>query len=325
MKFNLNFNPPRLENSIDHQQQILLLGSCFTENIAMYFSKYKFNSLENPHGILYNPLSIATALESYIQEKQYSASDLIFHNGLWHSLDHHGKFSVPLAEKVLEKINSSQQKAAERMKTLEWLIISPGTAFVYEYPETGKIAGNCHKLPNSSFLKRLCEPEEIINRLREVFLRLFEINSKVKIIFTISPVRYIRDGLIENNLSKAVLFHATNKLIKECSNIQYFPSFELVIDDLRDYRFFKEDLVHPNDQAIKYVWEKFSNSCLSENSQQIIKKLDPIINALNHRPLFPQAEEHVQFREKILMQTLKLQEEYPYLNFSKEIALLSKV
>jgi hypothetical protein len=298
------------------------LGTCFAENIASYFSEYKFNILENPHGILYNPINIAHALETYISQKQYTQEDLIFDKGLWHSFDHHGKFSDTEARIVLEKINASQQKAFEISANLDWLIITPGTAFVYEYSESKKTVSNCHKIPNSKFEKRLCEPEEIIEKLSGVFSKLQVKNPNLKILFTISPVRYIRDGLIENNLSKAVLFRAMHKLMENFSNISYFPSYELVIDDLRDYRFFKEDLVHPNEQAIKYVWEKFTNSCLSTKSQEIIKRLDPIINALNHKPFNPQSKEHIVFIEKLLKQTLQLQAEFPFLDLSKEIRFL---
>jgi hypothetical protein len=310
MQFHLSLNPKKLNQQISYSDKILLVGTCFAENIGQKLQTFKFDILENPHGILYNPMSICEALESYATGKAYTSEDLFLHNGLWASWSHHGRFSNADKEKCLGFIQKSQERAIERLKGLDWLIITIGTAYVYELKGDGRIVGNCHKYPGKNFEKRLLSTEEIVKTFDKTIGLIRQINPGLKIIFTVSPVRYVRDGIVENNLSKAILLQATHQLCGLLSNTYYFPAYELVIDDLRDYRFFKEDMVHPNMLAINYVWEKFENACIHTDSIKLLQEVKEIIKAREHRPLHPDSEEHKNFKKRQSVKVEELMEKY---------------
>ena len=263
MDFHLAFTPKPFDVKINHQHNLLLIGSCFTEQIGTKLANHKFAVLDNPNGILFNPVSITRSVSSYIDNKQYSGSDLFYQNESWNSWEHHSHFSHPDKRTCLKGINDSQTRAHDFLKKADWLLITLGSAFVYETSpltplreERGKynnVVANCHKVPTDKFTKQLLPAEEVFADLKTMIEKVAAFNPALKIIFTISPVRHIRDGFVENNRSKAVLIQAVHKLIENNKNSFYFPAYELVIDDLRDYRFFAEDMVHPNYAATNYV------------------------------------------------------------------------
>jgi len=317
MDFHLEFSPRPLSTTINHQDKILLVGSCFTENIGSKLKQYKFSVLENPNGILFNPISIAKSVNSYINNTKYTGADLFFQNECWNSWEHHSRFSHPDKGACLDSINQSQSTAHLFLKAADWIMITIGSAFVYEL-ENKKVVANCHKVPTDKFIKRLLNTEEVVKALQEMIRNLFAFNPRIKILFTISPVRHLRDGFVENSRSKATLIQAVYQLVEQQENRFYFPAYELVIDDLRDYRFYAEDMVHPNYAATNYVWEKFVATCIDEPSQKLMKEINSINAAKSHKPFNPTSEQHKKFLETNLQKTNQLNQQYPYINFEEE-------
>ena len=335
MDFHLEFTPKPFDVKINHQHNLLLIGSCFTEQIGTKLINHKFSVLDNPNGILFNPISITKSISSYIDNKQYTEADLFYQNECWNSWEHHSRFSNPDKEKCLTGINGSQTKAHAFLKEADWLLITLGSAFVYEtsplapvrtgtggplLEERGnaKIVANCHKVPTDKFNKRLLQTDEVVSALQVMIEKAVAFNPGVKIIFTISPVRHLRDGFVENNRSKATLIHAVHQLLSD--QVFYFPAYELVIDDLRDYRFFAEDMVHQNYAATNYVWEKFMATCIDESSQQLMKEIAVVVAAKNHKPFNPSSEQHKKFLQTNLEKVKKLQEQFAYINLEEEAA-----
>lgn len=317
MDFRLEYSPRPFDVKIDHQHNLLLLGSCFTEKIGTKLANHKFSVLENPNGILFNPVSITRSILSYIVNKQYTEPDLFYQNECWNSWEHHSRFSKPDAGECLKSINESQARAHEFLKKADWLLITLGSAFVYEL-DNETVVANCHKVPTDKFNKRLLSVDELNNDLQQMIENVRAFNPGLRIIFTISPVRHIRDGFVENNRSKAILIQGVHQLVDKNSNIFYFPAYELVIDDLRDYRFFAEDMVHPNYAATNYVWDKFIAACINEQSRQLMKEIAVITAAKTHKPFNPTSELHKKFLQHNLDSVIKLQERFPYINFEEE-------
>ena len=319
MDFHLEFTPKPFDNRINHQQNLLLIGSCFTEQIGTKLANHKFTVLDNPNGILFNPTSITKSISSYISNKQYTEADLFYQNESWNSWEHHSRFSHPDKKACLQGINDSQIKAHEFLKKADWLLITLGSAFVYEL-ENKEVVANCHKVPTDKFKKRLLPVEEVFPGLQTMIEEAIAFNPDLRIIFTISPVRHLRDGFIENNRSKAILIQTVHQLVEKNSNCFYFPAYELVIDDLRDYRFFAEDMVHPNYAATNYVWEKFIQACIDEPSQLLMKEIAVIVAAKNHKPFNPTSEQHKKFLQTNLEKVKKLQQQFSYLDLKEEEA-----
>ena len=328
MDFHAEFFPKAFNKKIAHSDKLLLIGSCFTEQIGSKLAAHKFNIIQNPNGILFNPVSISHALSSYVSEKKYAEKDLFYHNELWSSWQHHSRFSGMDQEQVLAHINSSQEIATRFLIESDWLLITLGSAFVYENvtgsPENvyENVVANCHKIPPDKFNRRLLDIEEVKKVLDTMIKKIANFNPKLNVIFTISPVRHLREGFIENNRSKAALIQAVHSLVND-RNIFYFPAYELVIDDLRDYRFYAEDMVHPNYTATNYVWEKFLPTCIDERSIEIMKEIAVINAAVNHKPFNPGSEQHKKFKDSHLKKISALMQKHHYLQFEKEIAFLS--
>ncbi len=325
MDFSIRFQPPSLPEKISHTQKLLLTGSCFTEHIGNYLHERKFNTLVNPNGIVFNPISVVDAITSWIENKTYAEYDLVQHNGGWHSWDHHSRFSHTNSQMVINGINAAIKNAHVFLKETDWLIITFGSAFVYALKEQNNYTvANCHKLPGDKFTKRLLTTEEIIAAVGNLVYRLQLVNPALKIIFTISPVRHIRDGVIENNLSKATLIQAVHHMVAKFAHLYYFPSYEIVIDELRDYRFYAEDMVHPNETAIRYVAEKFQQACIQPENYSLIAALEKINIAMKHRPFDTTSPAHRQFLQAQLKMVNELQTAYPYINFEEEIAYFTQ-
>jgi hypothetical protein len=318
MDFRLEFDPPALNQKINLDEKIMLVGSCFTEHVYNYLVASKFQAKQNPNGILFNPVSIANALNRYVENKLIFHNELFERDGLWHHWDFHSNLSCTSPEESLQSMNETISLAHEFLKDAKWLIITLGSAFVYELSESHVVA-NCHKMPAAHFTKRMLAPEEIILTFESVIAQLKRFNERLNIIFTVSPVRHLRDGFIENNRSKSVLIHALDKLTRQQDHLHYFPSYELVIDDLRDYRFYAEDMVHPNYMATRYVWEKFCTACISGSSREVMKELEQLKMAFHHKPLHPDSVAHGKFRNKYKGIALSLSVRFPSIDFSKEI------
>ncbi|MCS6933929.1 MAG: GSCFA domain-containing protein [Chitinophagales bacterium] len=293
--------------TIHHDHKILTVGSCFSENIGNKFKQYKFNICINPFGQQYNPYSIAQALVRLVDAQPYCEEDLVFHDELYHSFDHHGCFSAPTISAALENINTRLKSDAAFLRHADYIFLTFGTSHYFSLKENGRIVSNCHKLSGNFFDRKLFAPTEITACMREAISKVKSVNPGVKFILTISPVRYFAFGVYENSVSKAHLFTALHELLQSIDNLFYFPAYELVIDDLRDYRFYAEDMLHPNYLATQYVWEKICETFLSENTRSLLQKIDDVLMAARHRPRNPSSAAHRKFVQKYLQLIQELQ------------------
>jgi hypothetical protein len=324
MQLTLTLDIPLLPKLITYTDNILLIGSCFTEHIADRLQQNKFRVLSNPHGILFNPLSVASSLGGYIADRQYRQDELFYLNELWNSWDHHTRFSNIDPVAALAGINESQAEASAFVKKADWVIITLGSAFQYYLVETGKPVANNHRAPAQWFEKRLLPIEEIITALSATLQKLFAINPFTQVLFTISPVRHIRDGVVDNNRSKARLIEAVHELCGQYEKAHYFPAYELVIDILRDYRFYDIDFVHPNFPATIYVWAHFVKSCITPSAHEVMKQVQDIVTARSHRTRFPETEAHKKFKASYAQKTQALMGKYPFLDLTGELAYFSQ-
>lgn len=320
MEFQVPIQISALPKGIGYEDPIMLTGSCFTEHIGDRLQELKFSVFQNPNGILFDPQSVAGSLVSYIQNRQYTASDLFFQNELWQSWDHHSRFSGMNAQEVLDQINASQTRAHHFLKEARWLIITLGSAFSYRLVENGKPVANCHRAPAQTFHKHLMAIEEINASLDNCIHQLFRFNPAIQVLFTISPVRHIRDGVIDNNRSKARLIEVVHHLVNKFDRLHYFPAYELVIDVLRDYRFYDIDMVHPNFSATRFVMEKFMENCVAPAARAIAEEMQQIATARKHKPFQPATQAHQRFKESFLAKATELQKKFPFIDLSDEIS-----
>jgi hypothetical protein len=304
---------------IRYPQKILLVGSCFTEHMGAQLSEVKFDALQNPNGILFDPLSVAHSLISYLEPVFYGPDDLFFHNELWQSWKHHGIFSDTSRELAVGKINRSQQTAHEFLMQADWLMITLGSAFTYMLKEQNRAVANCHRAPAGWFTKKLSTVEELLSVMDEALHRIFDFNPGIRIVFTISPVRHIRDGVIENNRSKARLIETVHQLVSKFNQTYYFPAYELVIDVLRDYRFYDKDLVHPNYMATQFVMENFMEHYVEPDARLLAEEIRKLQISRKHRPLHPDTDAHRRFLQEQYTKTLQLARLYPFLDFKPEL------
>lgn len=285
MQFHLDYTPKKPGFAIKHGKRIFLIGSCFSTHISSLLSEYRFNVLSNPHGIVFNPLSIRTSLRNILGKEDNNKELLLQHGHLFYSFLCHSSVHAASKHELLEKISSINEESFARLKNCDYLIITFGSAYYYHHVELNSPVANCHKQPGNSFRKELLTVERILSDFQELLNDLRSLNKNLKIIFTVSPVKHLKDGVIENNLSKATLILAAQKLVQANSDCHYFPAYELVNDDLRDYRFYKEDLAHPNQQAIDYVWNKFSDWAFDPSTLEINKEIRRLNLALNHKQM----------------------------------------
>ena len=312
------------EKKITYSDKIFLIGSCFTEHIGRRLEELKFSIIQNPNGILFDPLSVSKSLISYVELRKYNQSDLFYLNELWQSWNHHSIFSGMDASNVLLNINLSQVNAHQQLKKAGWLVITLGSAFSYRLSEDNQSVANCHRAPGQWFNKHLLAIEETVAALEEGILKLAEFNPGLQIIFTISPVRHIRDGVVENNRSKARLIESVHHLVDKYKHVYYFPSYELVIDVLRDYRFYDIDLVHPNYAATEFVFDKFEETFIDEEARRYMEEIKKITNGYKHKPFQPETRSHQSFLRTTFEKVKVLQEKLPELDFSKELTYFSK-
>ena len=315
----LKLDIPPLADPIKYTDNILLTGSCFTEHISDRLQQYKFNVVSNPNGILFNPLSVADSLNGYLAGRQYTASDLFYLNELWNSWDHHTRFSDMDQAIALQNINTEQSSATIAIKQANWVMITLGSAFQYYLKESGKPVANNHRAPSQWFDKKLLSINVIIKTLGGTLTELFTQNPNVQVLFTISPVRHIRDGVVENNRSKARLIEAVHQLCSDFHKAHYFPAYELLIDILRDYRYYDIDMVHPNFMATSYVWEQFVQACINPGNHKLMEQVKEIVIASRHRPRFPDTIAHQQFRLACIDKAKNIMKQNTYINLLNEL------
>jgi GSCFA family len=323
MEFQLPITIPSLLQPIRYGDKILLTGSCFTEHIGSALRDWKFDTLQNPNGILFDPASVASSLMSYIEPRRYGMEDLFLLNELWQSWQHHSVYSNMDAEECLRGINRSQEEAHAFLGGANWLIITLGSAFSYRLADGGGAVANCHRAPGQTFRKHLMTIEEIETALDSCLHQLLYFNPRLRVVFTVSPVRHVRDGVVDNNRSKARLIETVHHLVGKWDRLYYFPAYELVIDVLRDYRFYDVDMVHPNYPATTFVLENFVRHCIDEPGQRLLEEVKKIVTARRHRPLQPATQAHRRFLQDHWHKAAELAQQYPFLDFSEELDYFS--
>lgn len=311
--FSTVVNIPKSSLDISYQDKILTLGSCFAENIGSKLQDAYFQTFINPFGVLYNPMSVGQGLRYLLSEKNFTTDDIFQYGSLWNSFAHSSLFSATTAEETLQNINSRLRTARNFLNETHVMMITLGTAWVFENAETGNIVANCHKLPANCFNRRRMSRDEIVKELSEVITLLRGRNPQMQFIFTVSPIRHWKDGAHENTVSKSTLHTAVDELEKNFTFVQYFPAYEIVIDELRDYRFYASDMLHPSETAIDYIWQKFSETYFSMDTLKLKKELEQLRADLNHRPLHPETSEFQTFLTRIEKKKKGLISDYPFL------------
>ena len=303
---------------IGHQHTTLCMGSCFAENMGQRMNQYKFNSLLNPFGILYNPTSISDGINLLLDTQQFTSEDLFEHQGLWHSFQHHGRFSGPDKAAVLGRLNKELGAARSFLQKTDLLILTLGTAAVFQYKASDKIVANCHKLPGDQFNKQLLSVNDCVLALGQILKQVKTLQPDLEVLLSISPIRHLRDGLIENQRSKATLLLTVAELEKTFSFVHYFPAYEIMMDDLRDYRFYESDYAHPSKQAIDYIWNYFQDAFFVKNTKTILVEVGKVLQAAKHRPFHVGSAEHQVFLQRQLDLIENLEERYSFLDFDLE-------
>lgn len=306
MQFHLNYRPTASNFKIAHSDDVFLLGSCFSENIHQYLHNYKFKTLSNPNGILFNPASIAACLKNILHQSDLNEKYVLERDGLFYSYLHHSSVSDSNKKELLKKINSDNLAAFSFLKQAKVLIITFGSAYTFDHRELDASVANCHKQKGILFLKKLLNVHDIVTEYSHLIRKLLLLNSELKMVFTVSPVKYLKDGVVENNLSKSVLLLAVHELVKN-EHCFYFPAYELVNDDLRDYRFYKPDMAHPNEQAVEYVWNKFADCFFTDPTKILNKEIQKLNLALAHKPTNATSDEAKKLQEFILKQKYIIQ------------------
>ena len=307
---------PEYLEKLDYREQVVLMGSCFAENIGEKLTRRYFPVDVNPFGILYNPVSVANSLDILLANKRFREEDIFFSNGRWNSYHHHSRFSHQDKEICLQQINDRITKGADNLRQARFLFVTFGTAWVYENRDDNRVVSNCHKIPAKQFRRYRLTVEDTVTRWSQLLSRLWESNPGLQIIFTVSPIRHWKDGAHENQISKSVLFLLIESLFEKFGKerISYFPSYEIVMDELRDYRFYATDMLHLNALAIDYIWERFSQVMITPDSLDIMMKVEKLRLAMEHRPFNQHAESHRLFLDNQLTRAEKLIKQYPFLN-----------
>lgn len=307
---------------INHSDKLLVMGSCFAEHIGGRLARMKFPTVVNPYGPLYNPLSIVEGLERLVTRRPFTEDELHdFPDGGWSTWLHHSRFSHPDRHQALTAINDSFEAASRQLAEADMLVITLGTAWVYRLSDTGKVVGNCHKVPERQFVRQRLQVHEIVDALAATLRHLGRLNPRLRVLLTVSPVRHLKEGLHGNQLSKATLLLAVDAL---CSLLpgqcHYFPAYEILVDELRDYRFYADDMAHPSAVAVDYVWQQFVTHCIASDAQDFMHQWERVCRALDHRPFHPESEQYKQFVNQQLATITLLKEHRPYLDVQEELS-----
>lgn len=316
MQFSTKIPISQSSDPIDYNSKIVSLGSCFAVNIGQKFDYFKFNNTTNPFGILFHPAALEKFITYALNGKQFTETDIFELNGLWHCFDAHSDLSHPDKDVLLNNLNTASTLANTRLREASHLIITLGTAWVYRYTESGNLVANCHKVPQKEFTKELLTVDVISQSLQNIIRSLQDVNPSVPIIFTVSPVRHIKDGFTENLWSKSNLISALHQTIStKPESVNYFLSYEIMMDELRDYRFYAEDMIHPSAVAIDYIWQRFTAAYITHEAQEMMKLADTIQKGLSHRPFNPDTTQHQTFLAKLNDKIATLQKQYPHISF----------
>ncbi len=295
---------------ITYNSKLVLLGSCFVQNIANKLAYYKFTTTVNPLGILFHPKAIKTLVTNAANSKTYTKADTFFYNEQWHCFDTHSKLSNTSQKTLLNTINTATKQTQQQVSTATHIIITLGTAWAYYTTDNANYVANCHKLPQKTFTKKLSSIKSIKTSLLTIINSVKKINPTVSIIFTVSPIRHTKDGFVNNTLSKAHLISAVHKVTKPIQGVYYFPSYEIMLDELRDYRFYKEDMLHPNNTAIDYIWNKFKTTWINPEVYTVMTSVEDVQKGLAHKPFRPKSDSHRLFVETLELKKAALQSKY---------------
>jgi hypothetical protein len=318
MQFTTQIPITQGDNKIDYTSRIVSLGSCFAVNIGQKLDYFKFENVTNPFGILFHPAALQKFISFAINRKQFTEDDIFYHNERWHSFDAHSDLSHPDKDTLLANLNAATTSAHANIKTATHILITLGTAWVYRYSQNNELVANCHKVPQKEFTKELLSTTAIKESLQDIIAMLSDANPAAPVIFTVSPVRHIKDGFTQNQWSKANLISALHEVLDtehQLLNTAYFPSYEIMMDELRDYRFYAEDMLHPNQTAIDYIWERFTQAWVSADAEEIMKTVDTIQKGLKHRSFNPDSAQHAAFLSKLDDKITALQMKYPHISF----------
>tara|TARA_R110002020_G_scaffold30274_5_gene95443 strand:+ start:562 stop:1509 length:948 start_codon:yes stop_codon:yes gene_type:complete len=302
-------------NPIDYQSEVLLVGSCFVENIGSKLEYYKYKNQLNPFGILFHPKAIERFFELVVSEKVFNEDDLIFQNERWHCFDAHSDLSSSNKDQLIENLNQALRDTKASLEKVSHVVITLGTAWGYRFKESGSLVANCHKIPQREFEKELYEPEQILTSLQHTIEQIKKVNKNATIILTVSPVRHLKDGFVENQRSKAHLITAVQQLVETEQQAEYFPSYEIMMDELRDYRFYDRDMVHPNTLAVDYIWKRLIEVYTSDNTQKIMAEVETIQKGISHRPFNEHSQAHQKFRENLELKKKSLRDKIPHITF----------
>ena len=322
--FRTTFEIPKYPLKISRHSKITAIGSCFAEHMGSKLAASKFDVLVNPFGIMFNPLSVSEVLSFGMGEKSLDDLQVVHQDGLYHSLSHHGRFSANTKGALMANISAELDPFVRCLTKSNVILLTFGSAYIFEYIASRTTVANCHKLPAYQFFRRRLSVEEIILNLSEVLRKLFSKSDDAQILLSVSPVRHWRDGAHENQLSKSVLHLAVEALVATFENCHYFPSYELLMDDLRDYRFYAEDMLHPNAQAIDYIHGHFANTLLDAEAKQFEERMHKLRLALDHKPLHPQSKVHHKFLLHTKSMLHQLRNDYPELDFDQEAKILQQ-
>ncbi len=317
MDFRTEVHVPSSDKKIGYRSRILLMGSCFTENIGAMMKELQFPVEVNPFGINYNPSSVARNLWSLLNGREFLPDDLETDGDSWFSFDHHSRFSHPDPEVCLQKINDRLRKAREHLKDTAFLVLTWGTAWVYVHKKRACVVSNCHKLPAANFSRHLLSVNQVVDTYTKLFAALRKAIPDMHIILSVSPVRHWKDGPRLNSVSKSTLILAAHALSEMFSYCDYFPAWEIAMDDLRDYRYYADDLVHPSNAMTRYIWEKFSGAWFDREALSLIPEIRKLADARNHRPFDPASKKHLNFCRRQLEEIRKLAGRYPFLDLSE--------
>jgi len=318
MHFTTPIPIPKSSNPIDYSSRVVSLGSCFAVNIGQKLDYFKFRNTTNPFGILFHPLALEKFIGFAINGKSFTEADIFFHNGRWHCYDAHSDLSHPDKDAMLETLNAAIALAKADITAATHLIITLGTAWAYRHAESGNLVANCHKVPQKQFTKELLSAELIKQSLENIISLVKDANPSAQIIFTISPVRHIKDGFTQNQWSKSNLIAALHEVlstVKSQPTTCYFPSYEIMMDELRDYRFYAQDMMHPNQTAIDFIWERFAGGFTTQAAQNTMQEVEGIQKALSHRPFNPGTEQHKQFLTSVNDRITLLKQQFPHISF----------
>lgn len=305
---------------ISYEKRTVFLGSCFSDNIGNRLLQHKFNVLANPFGVVFNPQSIGQLLQRMIRQELFVEEELVFHDGTWHLMDLHGSFSRGRPIETLQLANQSLTEANEYLKKADFLFVTFGTAWVYQYVPSGKIIGNCHKLPANQFKRYRLTLDQMTRDWEKVLEKVFCLNPSIKVIFTLSPVRHLKDGAHENQLSKSSLLMLIDHLANGnySASTGYFPAYELVMDELRDYRFYNEDLVHLNEFAIRFIFEKLATCFFSPETMALLDEIEAIVLAKQHQLNGRNRQEEMKFAQRIINRINTICKMHPEINMNEE-------